>query len=819
MYLVRAGLPAGTSRLWLGATTGVLWALVAAPAFAADGPQAPDPAQGGNEIVVTATKREQTLQDVPVAVTVTTAQTIERAHIRDIRDLASVVPSLRVSPHQSSAQTDFLIRGFGNGANNAGIEPSVGVFIDGVYRSRSASQIADFPDVRRVEVLRGPQSTLFGKNASAGVVSIATAEPQFKWGGSAELSYGNYNALVAKGTITGPLGPNVAFSLAGGYNRRDGVVHDGGTGSNTDNRNRGFVRGQLLFAPDNGPRIRIIADYGQIDEICCAVVNLLSSQTTQVLQALGGKVNAPSNPYGDVYNNLNSTNNIKDGGVSAQIDHTLGGVHLTSITAWRRNHNVNNQDSDFTSADLLQRNSADILDTTFTQEIRASAQLGSRLNLLLGGYYFNEAINQTGQLQYGSQMRSYADTLIRAASGGALNVSMLEGTFGALEGNAGKYTGRFFAQGTGLSEAYHMTDQSFSIFGQADFKVTRRLTLTGGLNYTRDTKHFQTNTVSSDAFSGINLDAAAYAPLRYQLLYGGALASGLSSAVANAYATANMNNAAANPLGPLRALQFMPPFLNVPNAVEPGRTHDGNLSYTARVSFEVNRRINLYAGVATGFKASSINLSRDSRPALSDAAAIVASGLATNNLRYVNGGGRFAGPEKSTVYEAGLKANWDLATLNIAVFKQDIRGFQSNIFTGIGFDLLNADKESVFGFEFEGQVRVTPELTIAESLTYLKPRYDRFTNSSWGDISGLTPAGIPPISSTFAITWDRPLGNGQRLILRGDWHYEAPTQIEDGLPGFITKSSSGAVISYQTGLDAARAFRREVSEFDASATW
>src|SRR5690606_31990254 len=144
-----------------------------------------------NEIVVTATKRQQTLQDIPVAVSVTTAETIERAQIRDLKDLSSVVPSLRVGERQTSANTNFFIRGFGNGANNAGIEPSVGVFVDNVYRSRTAAQIADLPDVERVEVLRGPQSTLFGKNASAGVVSIVTKKPQFTFGGNVEASYGN----------------------------------------------------------------------------------------------------------------------------------------------------------------------------------------------------------------------------------------------------------------------------------------------------------------------------------------------------------------------------------------------------------------------------------------------------------------------------------------------------------------------------------------------------------------------------------------------------------------------------------------------------
>ena len=196
---------------------------VGSVAFAQDtAPQASDEVDDEDVIIVTATKREQTLEEVPVAVSVTSAAAIERAQVRDLKDLQTLVPSLRVSQLQSSASTDFIIRGFGNGSNNIGIEGSVGVFIDGVYRSRSASAISDLPNLQRVEVLRGPQSTLFGKNASAGVISIVTAAPSYEFGGSAELSYGNYNAIVAKADITGPISDNIAFSLAGGINKRDG---------------------------------------------------------------------------------------------------------------------------------------------------------------------------------------------------------------------------------------------------------------------------------------------------------------------------------------------------------------------------------------------------------------------------------------------------------------------------------------------------------------------------------------------------------------------------------------------------------------------
>ena len=241
---------------------------IATPAFAQDaavpppgntpptGAQAQDQADdqsndAGNDIIVTASKREATLQDTPIAVSVATAETLQQAQARDLIDVQSLVPSLRVAQLQSSANTNFIIRGFGNGANNAGIEPSVGVFIDGVYRSRSAAQIGDLPNIRRIEVLRGPQSTLFGKNASAGIISIVTQEPQFDWGGHAELSYGNYNAIVARADVTGPISDTLAFSLYGNYNRRDGYAQDLNLNTDFNDRNRYGFRGQLLWEPSD----------------------------------------------------------------------------------------------------------------------------------------------------------------------------------------------------------------------------------------------------------------------------------------------------------------------------------------------------------------------------------------------------------------------------------------------------------------------------------------------------------------------------------------------------------------------------------------
>lgn len=751
---------------------------------------AQDPAQeqSFDEIVVTATKREQTLQDVPVSVSVTTGEAIERAQIRDLKDLQSIVPSLRVNQLQSSANTNFYIRGFGNGANNAGIEPSVGLFVDSVYRSRSASMIADFPDVERIEVLRGPQSTLFGKNASAGVISIVTQKPQFELGGNVEASYGNYDAVTLKGRVTGPITDTIAASIAAGLNKRDGIVRDLGTGERTNDRDRWFVRGQLLFDDHDDLEVRLIADYGKIDENCCAAVNLRQALPTQAIFALGGAVNSPDEKFDDItYNNFLSSNRIENWGLSGQADYDLGSVQLTSITAYRRTDALTNQDSDFTSADLLQRNWQDLRIKTFTQELRANFDMGDRLHGLLGAYYFNEKIDQNNEVFWGTDARGYANLLVQGQTGalpggpyniGGGNARDLEIILGSLEGDPGKYVGQFFAAGTGLTEAYSLKNEAWSFFGQLDFEVAPGLTLTGGLNYTHDRKRFATNTTSNDTFAGINLVPQLQA---------------------------------------LRQLQFFPPFMNVPNTVEDGKVSDGDFSYTARIAYDVAPSVNVYASYATGYKAASVNLSRDSRPTAADLASLRAQGLAVTNL---TAGSRYADAEDSTVYEAGLKGDWGIVTANLAVFKQVIRNFQSNIFTGSGFFLANAGKQSVFGIEFDGSARPVDPLLLTLSMTYLDGKYDSFERSGVGDITGSTTPGYSPLSVTFGAEYTHEIGNGDRLILRGDYHYEAPFMLVEGLPGLTVKDpATGAVVDATDAIQAARDFKQDINDVNASLTY
>ncbi len=793
----------------------------------------------GNVIVVTATKRQQTLQEVPVAVSVTTAETIERAQIRDLKDLQTQVPSLRVNQLQSSANTNFLIRGFGNGANNAGIEPSVGVFVDGVYRSRTASQITDLPDVQRVEVLRGPQSTLFGKNASAGVISIVTKEPEFEFGGTAEISYGNYDAIVAKGLVTGPIADSLAFSLAGGINKRDGYLSDLATGNDSNERDRWFTRGQLLF--DNGGPFtaRLIGDYDKIDEICCGVVNLQRSPASNAILALGGQIPNPNDPFADViYNNFDSTNDIENWGVSGELGFEIGDFTLTSITAYRESRAITDQDSDFTSADLIGSNFADVGLETFTQELRVAGNIADRIDFLLGAFYFNEDIDQQNRLIYGEDFREYANILIGGPVTSPPNdfaVQQLEGTLSALNGQ--NYAGQFFAAGQGLNEAYTLSNEALSIFGQVDFEIVDGLVLTLGANYTDDSKEISTNVVSSDVFSGIDLVQSGNRAIFAQGLAtqvgtllglgrpatqaeigafaaGNPAAFGQVSAGVQAFADANQNNPAVNPLLALQPLQFLPPFLNVPNSVEDGQTDDSDWSYTARLAYDISPFLNIYVSYATGFKASSFNLSRDSRPLASDLALVRGAGIAPVNLRP---GSRFAGPEETEVYELGLKGNWDILSANLTFFNQRIEGFQTNLFTGTGFALANAGLQETFGIEFDSVVRVSDSFSVLAAFTYLEPEYVDFPNSSIGNLSGAEVAGISEFTMAIGAQYDKEINaNGDRIILNTNFYHEAPVQIADGLPAFFDPRNPA---SQEAAFAAARPFRRQVDELSASATY
>jgi len=781
------------------------------------------------EILVTATKREQTLQEVPVAVSVVSADAIKDSQINDIKDLQFLVPSLSIGQLQTTANTNFRIRGFGNGANNAGIEPSVGVFIDGVYRSRSAAALADLPNLERVEVLRGPQSTLFGKNASAGVINVVTAKPNLdEVTGSASLTVGDYSQYIVKGDISGPFSDTFAASISGSYNQRDGYFKNLNTGAEINELNRYGIRAQALYQPSDTFELRVIADYEKMDELCCAVSNLyqdpLILAALQLAPVLNGK--APGNvveaqPFAyENYYNFEPQNEVENSGISVQFDWDLtDSMTLTSITALRQHMRYDNSDSDFTSTDLLSQAGGNYTDSdidTLTQEFRLQGNT-ERMDWMLGLYYFNEEISTDSGVLFGSDFRQYVNILTKAAQWqsdcinnpdpvlctpqglqGIISNPLIPSPIDALEAALSLPAGTFQAEGQGNTEKSGMDNEALSIFAQFDFQLGDRTTLTLGANYTEDKKDARVSIVGTDVFSSLDLVTIG-GGLVTQQVFQQLVAGGADPNDPNTLATAMAIGAAAaptdcpspqtnpatpcNPLLPLQAVQFLPPFVNYPNSVESGHSKDDQVTWTARIAFDVNDSVNIYASAGTGFKASSWNLSRDSRPFAADIPALQAAGLAVPNLV---AGTRYADPEDSTVYELGLKTSWDTGALNVAVFSQEIEGFQSNIFTGTGFSLANAGKQSTDGLEFDLNWVPTESFQFMIAGTWLDPLYDSFPGAEGidgpVDLSGTQPPGIPEISIVTTGQFNFDLGRTSRGFVRLEYLFEDDTQVIENVP-------------------------------------
>ncbi len=882
--------------LLLGSTL-VLSAAIATPSLAQD-----------DEIIVTATKRAQTLQEVPIAVSVTNALTIEQATILDISDLQTVVPSLRINQLQNAGASNFIIRGFGNGANNAGIEPSVGVFIDGVYRSRSGSQIGDLPLTERVEVLRGPQSSLFGKNASVGVISVVTKKPSFEPTGSFEATYGNFNQARVKGYYSQGVGDQFAYAISGGYNSRDGFTENLNGGDDLNDRNRFNIRGDAIYQVNDTTEFRFIGDYSEIDEVCC-VANLIDAidgtppsvngavagnalNGQALLGALGNPAalgltlsnplafNDPNDPFTfESGVNTAPVNKIQDFGFSGQLDTEVSGIDVTAIASYRENDNFANIDADFSNIDFLgsSRTQAEI--STFTGELRLnSTAFDDRVNWTVGGFYFDEDVKTNDGLLLGVDTRATFEFLGAAATPGPLDIPTAQATLFGLEAVNGFAPGTFFSADTFTDEVGELTNESYSLFASADFDVTDKFTITGGIAYTNDEKDFSINQQNANVFSALDFtDLSTVGPI----LIGGGIAATLPGAIDDQLTAAfpatfnglpftpdnvalvtstaagaagfaqfqqavidgttdavtqgvtaavvgsDLTSAAANPLIGLQGLQVVSQTFGLPNAFEDNSTSDDEITFTVRGAYDVTDNINLYASYSTGFKASSVNLSRDSAPNINDFVdengrpiAAAFQGLPNNiTARTTTGqlidnetqdadiaadatlvpallrgfGTRFAEPEETTNIEFGVKARFETWAINLTAFELSVEGFQSNAFNGSGFSLLNAGEQTTRGVEWDVTWSPVDALDLTFGGAYLDTEYDEFLGSTdlfgaSADISGEEVAGVSPLNLTGSATYTHGFQNGWEGFIRGDVSFESDTDIIDAFSGIDTST-------------------------------
>ena len=683
-------------------------------------------AQAVEEVIVTATKTERTLQEVPVAVSVVNADTIEKANVIDLLDLKAVVPSLDARQYQSTTNATFFIRGFGNGSNNPGVEPSVAVFVDGVYRSKIQGQISDLPMLDRIEVLRGPQSTLFGKNASAGVINIVTKKPSFENFGKATFEIGDYNSKVAKIYYTGPINDSVAYSVSANVNQRDGQSDNLVTGNKLNDRDRFGYRAELLFAPAEDFSARLTLDYDEFDEICCVVGSTAYGAANQVIALMGGRV-IPNDPFTQTaFFDFDPTSKSENGGISLHIEKNFANTTLESITSYRTSDNYEVQDVDFDAVDVIAPSPISKELSGVTQEIRWYSEDNNKVNWLLGGFYYQEDMDFNESIYFGTLWRPYIDAFLPGALAGVAQAFGLPNSL-------------LFGAGQGNTETATQDNSTVSLFAQLDIQLNDKLNAILGMSYMEDKKEVSYNQINTAVFS--NLDFVGAGTI-------GLINAGFPPAQAAVLAL----DPAYNPLIPLQALQFIPKFVDFPNAAQDGKSKDDNVDYTAKLSYALNDAVNIYGGISTGFKATAWNISRNSLPDAEEKAALVAAGTPAGPNTGV--GTRFANPEEAEVVELGAKIYLSNGYLNLAYFDQKIKGFQSNTFIGTGFVLANAGSQSADGFEFDLMISPIEGIDLAISGLVMDPIYDSFPASAVGDLSGTVPSNIPEETFSSSATWN-----------------------------------------------------------------
>ena len=467
-----------------GAALSALAVTLASPAYAqtntaTQDASAQDAGSGLGDIIVTAQRRSENLQDVPVAITAATGDMLAEAGVENIANIQAISPSITFrATNISSSSANVVIRGLGTTGNSRSFEGSAGVFIDGVYRTRAAAALQNFLDIGSLQILRGPQGTLFGKNTTAGALLLATTEPRLdEIHGSVELGYGNYNTVLARGAVSVPISEHAAFRIAGLAGSRDGFYTNPATGRDLNGDSTQAVKGQLLFEPSSDFTLRLIGDYSRTRANCCyGTSNFVDGPTQPLVNALTRAFGLPlpSTRLRDREATLNQDGiqTTEDYGATMLIDAEIGPGTLKSVSAYRRfSVGQQNMDADFSGADLL-RLSEDFNSRFISQELTYNTRFeGLNADAVFGLFFSDEKLTMGRQLWWGNAAQPYWDTLIFAQLG------LPPGTVAAPA-----------APVMTADEAMGGRARSYAGFMHWDFRVGSRFNVIAGLRYSIEEK-------------------------------------------------------------------------------------------------------------------------------------------------------------------------------------------------------------------------------------------------------------------------------------------------------------------------------------------
>ena len=445
-----------------------------------------------DEIVVTARHRSESSQAVPVAISVVGGDHIDNTGAFNVGRLQQLTPALQFYS-SNPRNTSVNVRGFGSplGLTNDGIDQGVGIYVDDVYYSRVASSTFDFLDVKQIEVLRGPQGTLYGKNTTAGAINITSRQPTFDFEGRAELSVGNYGYVQAKSAVSGPVTDKLALRLAVSATSRDGTVRNITTGVRDNNLGNIGLRAQALWRPTDNLEISLAGDYNHQNIVCCATVfasyvptQKATSRQYPAISAVQGysiplAAQDPANRLSDVDATLRARQSIGGASLRAKLD--LGAGTLTSITAFRYWDWDPSNDRDFTALPITTISQNPSKQRQFTQELRYNRH-SDKLDFQLGSFYYQQSINTNG-----SQVQGPAATKWLLSPSTAPTNPYNQNVINGLTS----------------TNAIRLSNTSFSVYGQASWRPLPRLTIQPGFRVNYDKKDGSYNAAVTDALGNV----------------------------------------------------------------------------------------------------------------------------------------------------------------------------------------------------------------------------------------------------------------------------------------------------------------------------
>ena len=659
------------------------------------------------EITVVARKRAENVQQVPIPVTILSSTELTRQNLVNFNNFQFKFPAFSVYL-TNPKQLNLGIRGIGNnGFNTDGIDGSVGIFVDGVYSGRQGMVSNDFNDVADVELLRGPQGTLFGKNTTAGAVLINTLKPSFQFGASVEATYGNYDFKEVKGSVTGPLiNDKLAVRLSGFYSDRDGNYKNLYNGKYQNAREGSGIRGQLLASPTENLTIRLIGTHGRqsFPTISPVILSVYNPAALQARMAAAGYTLVTSNVK-DRYIDINSALNAKtklDSG-SGEVDWDLGAAgQLTSITAYERWSCFTNNDNDYTQLNAIPDYGSCNKEHQFSQELRFSTPHDKPIEATFGGFLSRQRLQVDSRIRFGDQY------YIWAANPSTTAFPTLAGRTWA----QGAYAAQVAGFGIASVAVFHTDTEA--AFGNATWHpdAARRLAIDVGLRYTWE---------------------------RRSQLYDGTVTSNLG----------NLNQAQTNILSAAGANAQL-------GHVDTG-LEDRSLSGEVGVNYKITPDIFAYGKYARGNKSAGFNLLpyNSSNPDTG-----VASAIALGAAQTVKG-------EKADDFEAGLKTSFfdHRVLLNLALFHTKVENYQANQAVGVGNTALkflaNVGSLTSRGVELEMETRLATGLHTKGFVGYDKATYSSFHNSVCPgqfttltcDLTGRQVAWAPKWTADFTVDY------------------------------------------------------------------